>query len=160
MNLPALPLASALLLLAPAAASAGPAAPQVQVPWSRPAAAGTTGAGYFTLANPGPRPAVLVKVESPAAERVEMHASTLTAGVMRMEPETRVTAPAGGQVVFAPGGRHLMFVGLKHALAPGDTLPATLVFADGRRVKTGFAVGDGLGPPRPPEAHGAARPHS
>jgi len=150
-----LALACALTALAPAAV-ARPAGPEVRQPWSRPAAAGTTGGGYFVLANPGSRPAVLVKVESPLAARVEMHNSTLSGGVMRMAPEPRVTAPAGGQVVFAPGGRHLMFVGLKRALNPGDRLPATLVFADGRRVKAEFAVGTGLGPP---SQHGPARPH-
>ena len=151
----AITLACALAAIA-APAVARPAGPEVREPWSRPAAAGTTGAGYFTLANRGAKPAVLVKVESPLAVRVEMHSSSMAGGIMRMAPETRVTAPPAGEVVFAPGGRHLMFVGLKRALAPGDRLPATLVFADGRRLKAEFAVGTGLGPP---SRDGAARPH-
>jgi hypothetical protein len=53
--------------------------------------------------------------------------------------------PAQGTVTFAPGGYHLMFTGLKRALAIGDRLPATLTFASGARVKTTFVVG--LAPP-------------
>ena len=48
---------------------------------------------------------------------------------------------AGGRVTFAPGGYHLMFLGLKRPLKVGDSLAATLVFASGARVKTAFAVG-------------------
>lgn len=140
----------AMLLAVPAAAAGAPKATSLAVreAWSRPAAAGTTGVGYAVVANRGHAPAVLVKVESPLAAKVEMHSSSMVGGIMRMTPETRVEIPAGGEVAFAPGGRHLMFMDLKRALAPGGTLPATLVFADGRRLATDFAVGDGLGPPK------------
>jgi len=116
-------------------------------PWSRPATAGASGVGYMTLVNRGPSPAVLVKVESPLARRVEMHRSSLKGAVMSMAPEPRIEAPAHGEVTFGPGGYHLMFVDLARPLKPGDRLPATLVFADGRRLTVDFAVGTGAGPP-------------
>jgi periplasmic copper chaperone A len=142
----ALPLAALVLAVAQTAAAA-PSGLQVRAPWSRPAAAGTTGVGYAVIANRGHAPAVLVKVESPIAAKGEMHRSALAGGIMRMTPEPRVEIPAGGEVAFTPGGRHLMFVGLKRPLNPGDRLPATLTFADGRSLKVDFAVGDGSGPP-------------
>ena len=108
--------------------------------WSRPAVAGLNGVGYMTLANHGPRPATLVKVESPAARKVEIHRSSMSHGVMSMGEAGRVEAPAGGTVSFAPWGYHLMFLGLKANLNPGDRLPATLVFADGRRIGATFQV--------------------
>lgn len=144
-----------LALASLALIAAKPAGPVARDAWSRPAAAGTTAVGYLRLANPGSKPAVLVTVESPLATRGEMHNTSMVGGVMRMAAETRVEVPAHGEVAFAPGGRHLMFVGVKTALKPGDVLPATLVFADGRRVAARFAVGDGSGPP-----HGHAQPHS
>lgn len=147
-------LISALALTVAAPAQAHPhrpvaiaAAVEVLQPWSRPATAGSTGAGYMVLANHGAGPAVLVKVESPLAKRVEIHRSSLAGGIMRMAPERQTAVPGGGQVVFAPGGYHLMFVDLARALRPGDRLPATLSFADGRRLKVEFLVSAGAGPP-------------
>ncbi len=62
---------------------------------------------------------------------------------MQMVPS--VPLPPGGRVIFAPGGYHLMFLGLTKGQKVGDTLPATLVFASGKRLKAEFVVG--LAPP-------------
>ncbi|WP_293903637.1 copper chaperone PCu(A)C [Phenylobacterium sp.] len=129
-------------------ASAAHAAPQVQAAWSRPAAQGTTGAGFMTLANPGPKPDALVAVASPLAGQVMIHQSAMAGGVASMKMVAQVPLPPGGHVTFAPGGYHVMFVGLTRALKLGDTLPATLTFASGARVKASFVVG--LTPPVAP----------
>lgn len=144
-----LPLAAAALLLAAAHAhAAGPRAGTVEVaqPWSRPAVAGSSGAGFMTLINHGRAPAVLTGAESPAAARVEIHRSDMAGGVMRMARQAQVAVPAGGRVTFAPGGYHLMLIGLKAPLKAGDSVPATLTFADGARLKVAFAVGSGQAP--------------
>ena len=134
----ALPAAAALLLAAaPLAARAADI--EAVKPWSRPAAAGGTAVGYLTLVNHG-APDALVGAESPDAARVEMHASSMAGGVMKMTPETRTPIPAKGRVSFAPGGRHLMLIGLKRPLKVGDKVPATLKFASGASVKVDFAV--------------------
>lgn len=121
-------------------ASAAQAAPTVKAAWSRPAAKGTIGAGFMTIANPGAKPDALVAVETPAAPQVQIHQSSMSGGMASMKGVTSVPVPAGGQVVFAPGGYHLMFMGLAKAQTIGDSLPATLVFASGARVKVTFAV--------------------
>jgi copper(I)-binding protein len=137
-------LAAAVLLAAASPAAVWPAAAaargiEAREAWSRPAAAGTNGVGYLVLVNHGKADA-LVGADSPAAEKVEMHASMMSGGVMSMSPETRVALPAGGQVSFAPGARHLMLVGLKRALRVGDHVPATLRFASGETLKVDFTV--------------------
>ena len=142
-----LPLAALTLALA---ATPALAAPQVQAAWSRPAAAGTTGAGFMTLANPDAKPDALVAVESPLAREVQIHQSSMKNGVASMQRLPRVPLPAGGRVTFAPGGYHLMLMGLTKALKPGDAVPATLTFASGAKVKASFVVG--FAPP-------AAEPH-
>ncbi len=134
------------LLAAPAVQAARPAL-QVTGAWSRPAVAGTTGVGYMTLANHGATADALVSIASPLAARVEMHASSMTGGVMSMEREDKVAVPAGGQVVFGPGAYHVMLIGLKSTLKPGDQAPATLTFASGAHLKVGFLVSSGVGPP-------------
>ena len=88
-----------------------------------------------------------MKVESPAAARVEMHSSSMAGGVMSMQKVDRVLVPAGGQATFGPGGYHLMLVGLTRALNAGDKVPATLTFASGVKLATAFTVGTGAGPP-------------
>jgi periplasmic copper chaperone A len=132
-------------------ASAAHAAPQVSAAWSRPAAQGTTGAGFMTLTNPGGPADALVAVQSPLATGVMIHQSTMSGGVSSMKMVDRVPVPAGGSVAFAPGGYHLMFMDLTKALKVGDTLPATLLFASGAKVKASFVVG--LAPPVAAHAH-------
>lgn len=139
-------LAAALLLAAIAApAVAAERGIQALRPWSRPAAAGSNGAGYVTLVNHGKADA-LVGVETDLARKVEMHATSMAGGMMKMSAEDRVPLPAGGEVSFAPGGRHLMLIGLKRALHPGDKIPAVLRFASGAELRVSFDVGSG-GPP-------------
>ncbi|MBL8554359.1 MAG: copper chaperone PCu(A)C [Phenylobacterium sp.] len=126
------------------AAASAQAAPKVSAAWSRPAAQGSTGAGYMTLSNAGPADA-LVAAESPLSGHVMIHHSSIANGMASMKMVARVPVAAGRSVTFAPGGYHLMFMGLTKALNVGDTLPATLVFASGARVKASFVVG--LAPP-------------
>ncbi len=140
MNLRAIALACALVLGTTGAQAAGV---DVSQAWSRPAIAGAPGVGYMTLANLSSMPQVLVSVESPIARNVEIHQSSMAGGIASMRPVDRLTIPAGGTVTFAPRGYHLMFMDLTGPLKMGDTLPATLVFAGGVRVKATFAVGLG-----------------
>jgi hypothetical protein len=75
-------------------------------------------------------------------------------GIMRMAPAASVAIPPGGSVNFAPGGYHLMFVGIARNLKPGDQIPATLRFSDGGRAAVSFQVGSGAAaPPMAPIAH-------
>jgi copper(I)-binding protein len=114
---------------------------EVRRPWTRPAAAGMNGVGYLTLANVGAKPVKLVAVESPAARSVTLHQSSQAGGVSSMRPVTGgLTVAPGAKVEFAPGGYHLMLMGLKSAQALGGKTPLTLVFADGRRMKIDLSV--------------------
>jgi copper(I)-binding protein len=134
-------LAAVALIFAAAQPAFALAAPVEAVrPWSRPAAAGGNGVGYLTLVNHG-KADTLTGVETPVAQKVEMHASSMAGGVMRMSQEQSLPLPAGGQISFAPGGRHLMLIGLKTSLKSGDRAPATLHFSSGEQLKVEFIVG-------------------
>ena len=121
-------------------ASALAATPAITNAWSRPATAGSTGVGFVVLSNSGSTSDALVSVSSPVARKVEMHRSSVVGGLAMMEPAPRVSLPAGGVVRFAPGGHHLMFLGLTRTLKLGDSVPATLTFASGAQVKVRFTV--------------------
>ncbi len=104
----------------------------VEQPWAR-ASIGTArpAAAYLTLVNTGGGMARLVGVESPVAGRAEAHRTIKQGEVMRMEPTVNIELPAGGRVVFEPGGLHIMLMDLKQSLKKGENFPMTLRFADG-----------------------------
>ena len=90
-------------------------------------------AGYFTLTG-GAKDATLTGVSSPAATRSEMHESMKSGEMMSMASVTSVALPAGGQVAFAPGGKHVMLYSLK--ATAGGSVPLTFTFADGKTLTT------------------------
>ena len=70
----------------------------------------------------------LVSVESKIAASTEIHNMTIQNGVMKMFPVKSVDVPAGKTVKLAPGGYHVMFIGLKEQMKPGDRVPLKLNF--------------------------------
>ncbi|HKK05031.1 MAG TPA: copper chaperone PCu(A)C [Gammaproteobacteria bacterium] len=97
-------------------------------------------AGYFALTNTGQRTARLVGAASPAFARVMLHRSTHRGGVAHMEHVEGVDIAPGKTLHFAPGGYHLMLMKRRHRLNPGDSVPVTLRFADGRELSATFRV--------------------
>lgn len=125
------------LLAACGASPQGGEAPQVEVSraWARATAAGQeTGGVFLTLRDRGGSGDRLVGGSSPAARLVEIHTMTMDGSVMRMRRQDSVDIPAGGSVELAPGGTHLMLVGLKAPLNQGKTVSVSLDFEKaGRR---------------------------
>jgi len=106
--------------------------------WSRPAIG--TGVVYLRVANRGAAADRLDAARTPVARVVELHRSSegdasmngmRMSGVMSMRRVSAVTIPAHGGVTFAPGGYHLMAIGLRHDLHPNETFPLQLHFAAG-----------------------------
>ena len=117
---------------------------EVRRPWTRPAQAGMNGVGYLSLVNVGTKPVKLLAVESPAAGSVTIHQSSMANGVMSMRPVTGgLTIAPGATVAFAPGGYHLMLLGLTRAQALGGKVPLTLVFDGGLKMKIDLSVETG-----------------
>lgn len=93
-------------------------------------------AGYLTVSNRGTKERYLVAVESPAFSKAEMHISREKNGVATMEHLAQVTIPPGKSVTFAPGGLHVMLMGVKEKQAGNAAVPLTLVFRNGDRIAT------------------------
>jgi periplasmic copper chaperone A len=88
--------------------------------------------GFLTIMNTGDSDDRLVSASSPMAERVELHSMTMDGDVMRMrELEDGIALPAGEMVELAPGGLHVMFIGLTGPFVAGETVPVTLTFESG-----------------------------
>ena len=91
-------------------------------------------AAFMTLHNTSDADRALVGAESPAAETVELHTHVEEGGLMQMRRIERIALPAGETTTLAPGGLHIMLIGLKSELAPGQTVELTLIQDDGERL--------------------------
>ena len=112
----------------------------IERPWSRPTA-GANGVAYATLRNAGSEPERLVGVRTSVARVAELHSSTVTPeGVAQMRPLETVEIPAGGEARLAPGGLHIMLVGLTRPLAAGESFPLTLVLEHAGEIEVQVAV--------------------
>ncbi|WP_144631716.1 copper chaperone PCu(A)C [Bordetella genomosp. 13] len=144
MTIRNLALAAALSMCAATAWADSYKAGQIEVDdlWVRATAPGQpNGAGYFEIENEGKTADRLVSVRSDAAERVELHNVVTENGVARMRAvDGGVEVPAGGELKFAPGGYHVMFLKVKGAFAEGKDVPATLTFEKAGDVAVKFTV--------------------
>jgi copper(I)-binding protein len=111
-------------------------------PWITPAAQGApTTAVYLTIVNTGKASDWLIAVDVPDAASADIHRTTMEGGIMRMRRlDDGLALPAGATVRLAPGGDHVMVMGLIHALKPGDHTPAVLTFAHAGKVKVTLDV--------------------
>lgn len=116
---------------APTEASASPVA--ISDAYARAVPPGVTNSAIFMrMRNPAEQPIALVAASSPFAETVELHTHLQEAGAMAMRRVERIAIPAGDEAVLEPGGLHLMLIGLKQPLMPGDAVKVELTFDDGR----------------------------
>ncbi|RVT86585.1 copper chaperone PCu(A)C [Rhodobacteraceae bacterium CCMM004] len=98
------------------------------------------GAGYLTLINAGTADERLLEVRA-GFPKVMIHETVTRDGVAAMEHRDGVDIPAGSTVTLAPGGYHVMFMGLGgDPFEPGEEIAATLVFETAGEVEIRFAV--------------------
>ena len=103
----------------------------VATPWARATiGAGKTGVVYLTVHNRGTATDRLIAVSTPIAKRAALHTHKMDKGVMRMHPVETIELAQGKTIVLAPGGTHIMLMGLKYPLREGGTFPLTLTFAE------------------------------
>lgn len=98
--------------------------------WSRPAPAGGNGAVFFTIDNTSGADDRLLGAASDVAGAVEVHLTMMDGDSMSMQQQAFVDVPAG-RTAFAPGGLHVMLIGLARDLQAADTFEVTLTFAQG-----------------------------
>ncbi len=114
------------------------------------------GGGFLTVVNEGDAPDRLIGVRS-ELPRTEIHLSSMQDGIARMERVDALDIPAGETVELAPGGYHVMFLGLDgNAFEAGEEIDATLVFETAGEVDVTFTVRarDGMG-----DGHGSMEGH-
>lgn len=117
--------------------------------WVRLAAVkGNPAAAYFTV-HGGATDATIIAAYSDVSIRSEMHDSMGAGGMASMKPLASVRVPAGGEVRFEPGGKHVMLFDMNPGIKPGGRpVLLTLSFADGTRLSRKANV-IGAGDPAP-----------
>lgn len=152
-------LLSAPLALGLSVAARADGSIQVIDVFARAAPAGGVGGLYFTIVNTGSADR-LTGVASAVAGKTELHENIDDKGVMKMRQLGILDIPAGTTVKLAPGGYHVMLLGLKQTVLVGEHIPVTLTFEKAGDVKVeANVVKPGAGAPashdmKAPMGHG------
>ena len=107
--------------------------------WSR-ATPARNGVAYMTVFNHSGGMDRLVAVESDAAKKVELHTHSMRDGVMRMRRISAIEVHPGEPAVLAPGGNHVMLMGLHKSLKEGQTFTVNLIFEKAGKIAVDVAV--------------------
>lgn len=124
-------------LVTAALAESGPIS--VSDVWAR-ASNVSTSAVYLTVTNSGAADDKLIAAESPVAKQAQLHIEIDDHGIMKMRPLASIDVKANGKATLAPGGMHIMLMGLKHHLKAGQTFPLTLTFEKAGKIAVTVAV--------------------
>jgi copper(I)-binding protein len=114
----------------------------IEAPWTRATPGGAKVAGgYLKITNTGRTPDRLIGGTFPSAASVEVHAMSMSGGIMKMRRlEKGLVIAPGASVELEPGGLHMMFVGLSAGLEAGGTIKGTLVFEKAGTVAVEYRI--------------------
>lgn len=91
-------------------------------------------AAYLEIASTGGADRLL-SASSPVAKNVELHTTVKAGDVMQMKKIDAIEVPAGGTAELAPGGAHVMLLGVTERLKAGAMIPITLTFQSAGTVE-------------------------
>lgn len=107
----------------------------IETPWARATPPGApTGAIYLTVHNAGHSDDRLIAASTPAAKKAELHTHIMDGNIVKMREVAAIPVPAGKDVRLAPGGYHVMLMGLRHPLKRGDKVQLTLTFKKAGKI--------------------------
>jgi copper(I)-binding protein len=124
------------LILTAGAANAAPF--DITDGWFRALPGKLPAAGYFTAYNTTGHEIDIVSVDCQACGMLMLHQSTNKGGMSSMTMLDKVAVPAGGRVVFAAGGYHLMCENPK--MQVGSRVSVLFHLSDGNAVAVAFTV--------------------
>jgi copper(I)-binding protein len=101
----------------------------------------TTGAVYLDIENRGKIDDKLLRIATPVAQSAEVHSMTMDGTIMRMREVPQVDfAPAAKVSMAANEGLHIMLIGLKQPLRPGQKIPLALRFEKAGKIEVEAVV--------------------
>ena len=113
---------------------------------------------FMQLHNDGGEDRALVAAASAASDVVELLTHRMQDGMMQMRKIERIDLPAGETVTLKPGGLHVMLIGLKRPLQPGEDVAVTLTLDDGTELAVTAPVHEIAAMPPMHEQPGSGQP--
>ena len=123
---------------------------EVHSAWVRPTAQGENAAVYLTLYNHTDTADELLSVSSSAADVIEIHESKMENDIMQMNMLMSLPIAAEEEIVFTPGGLHIMLVNIKEELVLGGHIDIILHFKNHADIAVEVHIEDSM----PEEDHG------
>lgn len=99
-----------------------------------PAVAGNPGAVYFTIRNDSANDVMIRAADVAGAASAMMHQTAEWNRQVDMQELMQVAVPRDSEVVFEPGGMHIMAMEIDPALAAGGETEVTLTFVGGDKA--------------------------
>lgn len=128
-------------LCASFAAAARECLPRIEDAWLRlPPVSMPMLAGFARIENDCRGSFGIVGARSDAFADVSVHETRVTAGVSRMRAVAEVPVEPGAEVLFKPGGLHLMLMQPVRPLKPGERVVVELLLRDGQALRGEFLV--------------------
>ncbi|MCB5184043.1 copper chaperone PCu(A)C [Methylobacillus gramineus] len=112
---------------------------KVVEPWARTTAPGQKVAAVY-LRMISTKDVSLVEMNSPLADKVELHEMNMDNGIMKMRPVSKLQMEAAQAIELKPGSYHLMLSGIKQAVKAGDSIPLTLIFEDKHNLRESIQI--------------------
>ena len=97
-------------------------------------------AGYMALRNNTSRLQELVAASSSGFESAMIHRTIVKDGIAGMAHLSQIGLPPNANLIFAPGGYHLMLMNPKRTLRAGDSVVINLEFRGGLVLPVAFEV--------------------
>lgn len=133
----------AIMLLAGCSSSGGDSGISVQDVWVRNSPMmERAGAAYMVIENSGTTEDRLLSASVDFANTVELHETKEVDGMMEMSPVEAIPVPANGSVEMAPGGLHVMLIGITEELTPGQKVTLLLNFENAGEIEVEAEVKD------------------
>ncbi len=97
-------------------------------------------AAYMEIENTGRVDHKLVSVSAKICSHAMLHKTVNEKGVFKMQHMGKTNIAANKTLTLAPGGNHIMLMGLKKRLKIGQVVPIVLKFEDGSKIKVDATV--------------------
>ena len=98
------------------------------------------GAVFMEITNDGDQGDTLVSIVTSVAESAQPHKTKMKGDKMRMRKTKGLDIPAGATVVLKHGELHVMLMGVKRPLVPGESFQLTLNFQNDGAVTVDVPV--------------------
>ena len=123
---------------------------EVHQAWVRPTAKGENAAVYLTIHNHTASDDELIGATATVADTVEIHESKVENDIMQMSKIASLPIAADEEIIFAPGGLHIMLIDIKQELVLGEHIGLILKFKNHEDIVVEVHIEDSM----PEEDHG------